>query len=194
MVKQHVKQLIATCPLSVIDTEKLWAAVKDVPFVWVENVQEILAYEPLASGVYVKSTHVLVVQSEDYISIVALLNPEEAGLSGLVSSQLGYVPKLIMIEWAVSSDSAGWREVVVCVGHHLFDEPFLEAKVEAVTIDGSPVADEDREVLRTQPQASRISLFATYAALRQRAMLIDRQLSVDDYLIRVMTPGHYGIQ
>ena len=68
------------------------------------------------------------------------------------------------------------------------------AQVEAVTIDGSPVADEDREVLRTQPQASRISLFATYAALRQRAMLIDRQLSVDDYLIRVMTPGHYGIQ
>lgn len=194
MVKQHVKQLIATCPLPVIDTDKLWAAVKDVPFVWVENVQEILAYEPLATGVHVKPTHVLVVQSEDYVSITAVLNPEEAGLSGLVSSQLGYVPKLIMIEWAVSSDSAGWREVVVCVGHHLFDEPFLEAKVEAVTLDGSTIADEDQEVLRTQPQASRISLFATYAALRQRAMLIDRKLSVDDYLIRVMIPGHYGIQ
>ena len=194
MAKQHVKQLIATCPLASIDTDKLWAAIKDVPFVWVENVQDVLAYEPIAKSAYVTTPQVLVVQAEDCISITALLPAETSGISGLISSQLGYVPKFVLIEWAVNNDSAGWREIVFCVGHHLFDEPLLDAKVEIATIDGSAVSDEDKEVLRTEPHVNRVTLFATYAALRQRAMLLDRKLSVDDYLIRVIVPGHYGIQ
>lgn len=194
MVKQHVKQLIATCPLASIDTDKLWAAVKDVPFVWVENVQDLMTYEPLAKGVHITTPQVLVVQSEDYASVTALLPAETSGVSGLISSQLGYVPKFILIEWAISNDSAGWREIVFCVGHHLFDEPLLDAKVEIATIDGSPLTVEDKEELRTTPHVNRVTLFATYAALRERAMLLDRKLSVDDYLIRVIVPGHYGIQ
>lgn len=194
MVRQHIQNLIATCPLKSVDTAKMWAAIKDVPFVWVENVQELMTYAPLGDGAVLSATQILVVQSEDHVSVTALLNPEDAGLSGLIGSQLGYVPKFILIEWALTSDTAGWREIVVCVGHYLFDEPFLKAAVEIATIDGSPVSAEDRAVLTTIPQASRVNLFATYAALRQRAMLIDRQLSPTDYAIRVMIPSNYGIQ
>lgn len=194
MVKQHIKMMIESCPFQQVVIDKLWAAIEDVQFVWLENPAELMTYEPLAHSVKAASTHVLVIQNEDHVSVMALLNPEEAGLSGLVGSQLGYVPKSILLEWVLTSDTAGWREAIVCLGHHMFDEPLMDTKIGIATVSGTMVASEFKELLMNDPNANRISLFATYMGLRSRTMLIDRKLSPTDYSVRVLHAGHYGLQ
>lgn len=178
MILEPIKSLLEEAQISGVDTKALWECLEKAPITMIESLPELAEYAGM-EAMPPKTPYTIVVPTSNGMVVSVMFDVVAAGLTAILSRQLGYVPRFAILEWQIAHPQVMMQGVIVCVGNNAINESLTAAKEAVATFSGQPPPREYLEALAQNPLITKTWCYATVEALRTRGMLHQQNIGTN---------------
>lgn len=187
MMLEPIKNLLEQSVLKNVDTVRLWEQIQTSHISFVESLSDLLEYRPLVCDTGLKIPHAIAINTPQGLSVSVMLDVVASGLTSLLESQLGYIPRYAVCEWILNPPQIAMQNLVVCIGHHTHSESLSNAVQALAVFSGQLPTVDVVQAIAENPLLNKAWCYSVLPALRSRGMLHEANIGTHQHPIWTAT-------